>query len=90
MFMEDTRLFAKNKKDLETLIQVIKIYSQDIGMEFGIDKCAMFIMKIGEREIREERELLKSRKKQNDMRKGKLLVFWMIGNRNHQTNRDER
>ena len=31
----------KQTKKLETLIQTIKIYSQDIGMEFGIEKCAM-------------------------------------------------
>ena len=26
---------------METLIHVVKIYSQDKGMEFGIEKCAM-------------------------------------------------
>ena len=33
------------KKELETLIHVEKIYSQDIGMEFGIEKCAILVMK---------------------------------------------
>ena len=36
MYMNDIKLFAKNEKDLETLIHTVKIYSQDIGMEFGI------------------------------------------------------
>ena len=31
----------KNEKELETLIHAVRIYSQDIGMEFGIEKCAM-------------------------------------------------
>ena len=30
---------------LEILIQTIKIYNQDIGMDFDIEKCAMLIMK---------------------------------------------
>ena len=36
--MDDIKLFAKNKKELETLIQTMRIYSQDIIMEFGIEK----------------------------------------------------
>ena len=45
--MDDIYLFAKNGKDQEILIQIIKIYSQYIGMEFVKEKCAMFIMKSG-------------------------------------------
>ena len=41
------KLFAKNEKELETLIQAIRIYNQDIGMEFNIEKCSMLIMKSG-------------------------------------------
>ena len=33
------------KKYLETLIYAVRIYSQDIGMEFGIEKSAMLVMK---------------------------------------------
>ena len=39
------KLFAKNRRELETLIQTVRIYSQDIGIEFGIEKCAMLIRK---------------------------------------------
>ena len=45
MFVDDTKLFAKNKRELETLIQGIRIYCRDIGMEFGIEKCTMLVMK---------------------------------------------
>ena len=38
MYMDDIKLFAKNEKELETLIHTIRIYSQDIGMKFGIEK----------------------------------------------------
>ena len=51
MYMDDIRLFAKNEKELETLIYAVKIYSQDIGMEFGIEKCAMPVMKSGKRHM---------------------------------------
>ena len=37
IYMDDIKLFAKNEKDLETLIHTIRIYSQDIGMECGIE-----------------------------------------------------
>ena len=38
---------TKNKKELETLIHAVRILSQDIGMEFGIEKCAILVMKSG-------------------------------------------
>ena len=38
--LDHNMLFAKNEKELETLIQTIKIYSQDMAMEFGIKKSA--------------------------------------------------
>ena len=41
MYMNDMKLFAKNERELETLIQKIRTYIKDIGMEFGIDKRHM-------------------------------------------------
>ena len=38
MYMDDIKHFAKNEKELETLIRTVRIYSHDIGMEFGIEK----------------------------------------------------
>ena len=57
MYMDDIKLFAKNEKELETLILIIRIYSQDIGMEFGIEKCAMLVMKSGKRHMTDRMEL---------------------------------
>ena len=51
MYMDDIKLFAKNEKELETLIHAVRIYSQDIGMEFGIEKCAILVMKSAKRHI---------------------------------------
>ena len=57
MYMDDIKLFAKNEKELETLIHTVRIYSQDIGKEFGIEKCAMLIMKDGKRHLTDGMEL---------------------------------
>ena len=37
MYMDDIELFTKNEKELETLIHAVRIYSQDMGIEFGIE-----------------------------------------------------
>ena len=57
MCMDGIRLFAKNEKELETLIHVLRIYIQDIGMEFGIEKFAMFEMKSGKQHFTDGMEL---------------------------------
>ena len=51
MYMDDINLFAKKEKELETLIHGVRMYSQDIGMEFGIEKCVMLVMKSGKRHM---------------------------------------
>ena len=45
MYIYVITLFAKNENELETLIQAVRIYSQDIGMEFSIEKCTMLVIK---------------------------------------------
>ena len=58
MYMETNKLFAKNEKEQETLIQAIRIYCLDLGMEFGTGKCVRLIMKSGKRETTEWMEML--------------------------------
>ena len=57
MYMDDIKLFAKNEKELETLIHTVRIYSQDIGIEFGIQKCAMLVLKSSKRHMTDGIEL---------------------------------
>ena len=57
MYRDDVKLFAKNEKELETLIHADRIYSQGIGMEFDIKKCAMLLMKSGKRHLNDGMEL---------------------------------
>ena len=47
----------KNEKELETLIHTVRIDSQDIGMEFGIEKYAMLVMKSDKRYLTDRMEL---------------------------------
>ena len=49
IYMDDIKLFAKIKK--KTLIDAVRIYIQDIGMEFGMEKCAMLVIKSGKRHL---------------------------------------
>ena len=64
--MDDIKLFAK--KELEFLIQTIRIYSQDIGMKFGTYNANN--EKVGKRNNRRKRTV-KSGKNLNTWRKGK-------------------
>ena len=57
MYMNDIKLFAKTEKELKTLIHAVRIYNQDIGMGFGIEKCTMSIMKSRKRHITDGMEL---------------------------------
>ena len=47
----------KEKKKKRKLIQAVRIYSQTIGMEFGIEKCTMLIIKSGKWQMTKGAEL---------------------------------
>ena len=39
-YMDNLKLFAKNDQQLEGLLNIVKQFSHDIGMELGLDKCS--------------------------------------------------
>ena len=41
IFMDDLKLYGKNSSQINSLVQTIWSYSEDIGMMFGIDNCAV-------------------------------------------------
>ena len=43
LYMDNVKIFTK--KELETLTHAIRICSQDIRIEFGMEKCAILIEK---------------------------------------------
>ena len=57
IILDDIKLLAKNEKELETLIQTVRIYTQDIGMGFCIEKCSMLVLKSGKGHTTEGVEL---------------------------------
>ena len=47
LFMDDLKVYGKNQNQVDTLVQTIRVVTTDMRMEFGINKCAMLIMKRG-------------------------------------------
>ena len=45
--MDHLKLYSSNEKELGSLLQTIRIFSKDIGMEFVIEKCAMLVTEKG-------------------------------------------
>ena len=46
-FLDDLKLYARNENQLDSLIQTVRIVSKDIGMKFGIEKCAVLVLRRG-------------------------------------------
>ena len=47
LFMDDLKLYGASIDQLESLIQVARIFSQDIKMSFGLDKCSFLELRRG-------------------------------------------
>ena len=45
LFVDDLKLFERNEGELEKLVDLVGVYSKDIWMEFGLDKCAVVVIK---------------------------------------------
>ena len=45
LFMDGLKLYSE--KRLDSLVQTVRVFSEDIGMKFGIEKCAMLVMEKG-------------------------------------------
>ena len=45
--MDDLKLYSTSERGLDSLVQTVRVFSEDIGMEFGIEKCAMLVMEKG-------------------------------------------
>ena len=47
LFMEELKLYSRSEKGVDSLVQTVRVFSEDIGMEFGIEKCVMLVMEKG-------------------------------------------
>ena len=45
LFMDDLKLYGKNERQIDTLVQTVRIMSGDMRMEFGISKCVVLTIK---------------------------------------------
>ena len=45
--MDNSKFYSRNEKGLDSLVQPVHVFSEDIGIEFGIEKCAMLVMEKG-------------------------------------------
>ena len=45
--MDDLKMIAKSEEELQKQIQTVKIFCDDIHMEFGLEKCAKIACKRG-------------------------------------------
>ena len=47
LFMDDLKLFGKSEDQIDSLVQTVFIFSEDIGMELGLKKCGVVILQKG-------------------------------------------
>ena len=45
--MDDFKLFGKGDGQIDSLVQIVFRFSEDIDMEFGLKKCGVVILKKG-------------------------------------------
>ena len=45
--MADLKLFGSSEREIDSVVKTVKGISKDLGMEFGIKKCGVVIMKRG-------------------------------------------
>ena len=41
LFMDDLKLYSRSERGLNSLVQAVRVFSEDIGMEFGMEKCSL-------------------------------------------------
>ena len=49
LFMDDLKLYGSSQDEIDALLGLVQEYSKDIGMEFGMDKCAVLGVRNGNR-----------------------------------------
>ena len=104
--MDDIKIFAKIEKEQQIRKHIVIIYNHDIGMEVGIEKCAMLIKKKGRKGTTEGIKLLNQDSirtlwkienylgRRVDMQLYKETrpnqLSWNTESRHHQANRNKR
>jgi hypothetical protein len=45
--MDDLKLYEKKEREIDSLINTARIFSDDIDIKFGLEKCARLIVERG-------------------------------------------
>ena len=80
MYIDDIKLFAKNEKEWETLIQAVSLYSR-----FGMCFCDN-----EKRKMTNDGKNSTTKSKKNALRKRNLQILGHIKSGYHRTSREER
>ena len=60
LFMANLKLIAKSNDRIDSLFNTVCTFSEDIGMEFGIKKCRLLVLKWRKSDISNETKAIKS------------------------------
>ena len=41
LYLDDLKLYGRNRQEIESLLNSVRIFSDDVCMEFGFDKCVI-------------------------------------------------
>ena len=47
LFMDDLKLYGNDERRIDSLINTVRVFSDDIRMAFGLKKCGVVVMKRG-------------------------------------------
>ena len=47
LFMDDVKLYVSKSDEIDSFVQRVRVCAQDLGMKFGIKKCATLVLKRG-------------------------------------------
>ena len=47
LFIDDLKLYSSCDKELESVVGVVKMFSDDVGMKFGFDKGGVLVVEKG-------------------------------------------
>ena len=47
LYLDDIKLYARNERDIDSLIHITRLYSNDSGRSFRLDKCGRMVSKRG-------------------------------------------
>lgn len=47
LFMDDLKLYGRDERELNSPVNTVRVFSTDTGMEIGLKKCGVLVMKRG-------------------------------------------